>query len=338
MFKLIVVLLVISRVRSWNPFKKEDKKWSCVVVQDDLPLTPSNTVFWRKENCTQEADGVSKPVAVNSLHIDLTKGDVKIVPGYSQDAAAPLIPINKIAESYGPDAKFIAGVNGGYFWRTDITGFWFDDVCRGKTRKQAETPVDDCTAHPDNGLHDGSLIVDGKSVGCNCNNWGYSRPALMATTEGNSEWNIKVMSRGEQAAAGVKFALAAGPNLVSYDPVTGQSKVDIPDGEDNINRFEHAAQTAVGINFASAGVANKITMVTTDGCEYSSKCGVADPNLALLMQQHFGCQQAMSMDQGGSTTMWVRDATKNTPDQNGVVSNAGGSARNVANGLFVVVA
>ena len=204
------------------------------------------------------------------------------IPGYSQDASTPLIPINKIAESYGPDAKFIAGVNGGYFWRTDITGFWFDDVCRGKTRKQAETPVDDCTAHPDNGLHDGSLIVDGKSVGCNCNNWGYSRPALMATTEGNAEWNIMVMSRGEQAAAGVKFALAAGPNLVSYDPVTGQSKVDIPDGEDNINRFEHAAQTAVGINFASAGVANKITMVTTDGCEYSSKCGVADPNLALL--------------------------------------------------------
>ena len=334
---MLFFLLAVG-AHAWSPFKKdqaEDKKWSCLSVQDDQPITPSGSVFWRKENCTQEADG-SRPVTVNSLHIDLSKNDVRIVPGYSQKSETPLIPINEIAESYGDaEGKFLAGINGGYFWRTDITGFWFDDVCRFKTRKQAETPVDDCTAHPDNGLHDGALIVNGKSVGCNCNNWGYSRPALMATTAGNAEWNIKVMSRGEQAPAGIQFALAAGPNLVSYDPTTGVSVVDIPDGDDNINRFEHAAQTAVGINFGSVGVANKITMVTTDGCEYSSKCGVADPNLALLMKDHFLCQQAMSMDQGGSTTMWVKDA-KNTAGSDGVVSNAGGGARNVANGLFIV--
>lgn len=289
--RLVALACVLASASAWNIpdaisdlFKKDNKKWSCVAVQDDVPLTPSGTVFWRKENCTQAADGTSNPIGVNSLHIDLSKGDIKVLPGYSQDKAQPLLPINKIAETYGADAKFIAGVNGGYFWRTDIDGFWVDDVCRGKTRKQAETTVSDCSIHPDSGIHDGSIIVNGQSIGCNCDNWGYSRPALMATTAGNAEWSIKVLSRGEQAAKEVQFGLAAGPNLVSYDATTGESKVDIPDGEDNINRFERAAQTAVGINFASAGAAKKITMVTTDGCEYSPKCGVPDPDLALLMR------------------------------------------------------
>ena len=35
------------------------------------------------------------------------------------------------------NVNFIAGLNGGYFWRVDIDGIWFDDVCREKLRFEA---------------------------------------------------------------------------------------------------------------------------------------------------------------------------------------------------------
>jgi hypothetical protein len=33
--------------------------------------------------------------------------------------------------------NFIVGLNGGYFWRVDISGIWIDDVCHGKLRSDA---------------------------------------------------------------------------------------------------------------------------------------------------------------------------------------------------------
>ena len=305
--------------------------WSCEQVQDDQ-LLAKTSAFWRKENCTAGNDAY---FIIHSLHVDLTSKDVRVLPGYSMDASQPLLPINKMAATYGPDAKLIAGINGGYFWRTDITGFWVDDVCRGKLRSDANKPVDSCEQHPNNGLHDGSLIVDGKVVGCNCDKWGYSRPALLATPGDSADWSVKVLERGQQADASVKMALAAGPNLVSYDPATGAARIDIPSGEDNINRFEHAAQTAVGLNFApqaEGGKATKMVLVTSDGreCLEDKSCGLSDPYLASLMLYHFNAQSALSMDQGGSTTAWVAGAPND-----GIVSNAGGGARAVANGLFI---
>jgi len=297
-----LALSACAGVQALGP--KPAASWACTLNMPDTLLTPSSSLIWRQENCT--AEGSDAVTTVNSLHIDLTAKDVRVVPGFSQDSTQPLLPIGKMAATYPQGSKFLAGINGGYFWRTDITGFWLDDVCRGKTRKDAETPVDDCAAHPNNGLHDGSLIVDGKTVGCNCDKWGYSRPALLATTGGNAEWGVQTLTRGQQAAAGVEAALAAGPNLVSFDASTGQARIDIPDGEDNINRFEHAAQTALGINFAAGTTtATKMVLVTTDGreCLQNQSCGLSDPNLASLMLLHFGSQQAMSMDQGGSTTM-----------------------------------
>jgi exopolysaccharide biosynthesis protein len=46
------------------------------------------------------------------------------------------------------------------------------------------------------------------------------------------------------------------------------------------------------------------------------------------MKDYLHCSSAMNMDQGGSTTMWVKGQ--------GVVSNPGHGLRNLANGLFVV--
>jgi hypothetical protein len=57
------------------------------------------------------------------------------------------------------------------------------------------------------------------------------------------------------------------------------------------------------------------------------------------MKDHFQTSFAMSMDQGGSTTMWVKGAN---PSSNGVVSRSHKTEpveqdgpRNIANGLFI---
>ena len=83
--------------------------------------------------------------------------------------------------------------------------------------------------------------------------------------------------------------------------------------------------------------------MTTDGSDEcgpkDDSCGLNSLNLASLMKDKFSCNLAMSMDQGGSTTMWVKGA--NT-DRDGVVSRSHNTEpveddgpRNIANGLFI---
>jgi hypothetical protein len=161
----------------------------------------------------------------------------------------------------------------------------------------------------------------------------------------------------------VRSAIAAGPNLVSYNSTTGESFVDIPSDDDNINILEHAANSAVGLvrGPVKTSQATQLLLVTTDGSDECGPkditCGLNSRDLASLMKDHFGTQQAMSMDQGGSTTLWsppppsppshsqrvlmcrVKGAN---PERNGVVSRSHNTVpadqdgpRNVANGLFV---
>ena len=317
---LSALLLIIPAALGFTFGDHIASSWQCTALTEK-PITASGSVIWKSENCTSE--GLATFV-VNSLHIDLTARDIRVTPGVSQDPAAQLTSIDKIASTY-TDKKLIAGVNGGYFWRTDITGVWIDDVCRGKWRSDAEKPAS--AEHVNYGLHDGTVLIDKQALGYNCDCWGYSRPVEVQTTGGNSAWTLKQRTRGQQVDADATDALAGGPNLVSYSAEKG-AFIDIPEGEDNINRFEHAAQTAVGINFDGAGKSIKMTMVAVDGD--GDKHGLGEKNLASLMLHHFDAQQATSFDQGGSTTMWVAGEPNS-----GIVSNAGGGARAVASGLFV---
>jgi hypothetical protein len=95
------------------------------------------------------------------------------------------------------------------------------------------------------GVGDGLVKVDGQVLSNNCDCKGYSRPAVLKL-DGPSSW-IDVLSRGQTVDDSVANAIAAGPNLVSYNDSTGDSYVDIPSDDDNINIYEHAANTAVGL-------------------------------------------------------------------------------------------
>jgi exopolysaccharide biosynthesis protein len=245
------------------------------------------------------------------------------------------------------NSNFIAGVNGGYFWRVDIDDFWRDNVCRGKTRKEAEQPAS--SENVNFGISDGTIKIDDVVYGNNCNCTGYSRPAVLVLDSAVS--NIQVLHRGENVDNTVHNAIGAGPNLVSLDLNTGIPYVDVPKDDDNVNKVVYEATTAVGlqqdvIDDGTSGkktVAKSLIMVTSDGSDsclpFETYCGIFSPDLGSLMKDIFNCTQAMSMDQGGSTTMWIagenpgRDGIVSCSDNKEPCENQG--SRALANGLFI---
>ena len=338
----------------------QDKVWTCIDIQS---TSLEGGAVWRTQNCTNDA--TAQPLlTVNLVEFSLPNSKLRAIPAVSVNADRPLQPIPDMATQ---NDKFIAGINGGYFWRVDISGIWIDDVCRGKLRAEANKPAN--PLFPNFGLSDGLVKIDGKLVGNNCNCTGYSRPAILILNDDRS--TINVVHRAEGVEPTVRNAISAGPNLVSYNVTDGSSYVDIPSDDDNINILEHAANTAVGIRLTEDKVtkrtftcltlwslliivfqtsftelkASSMFFLTTDGSDECGPrdiyCGLNSRDLASLMKDQYKANLAMSMDQGGSTTMWVKGVN---PSRNGVVSRSHNTEpveqdgpRNVANGLFLAL-
>lgn len=308
-------------------------KWRCIELQTKQIHAG---VIWVTQNCTS-SDTEPPLLTVNTISVDLTRTDLHIVPA-SADPVAQLQTLPDIAASVNPN--FIAGLNGGYFWRVDTSGHWRDNVCKGKTREEAEQPVSN--ENVNFGIGDGVIKVNGKIYSNNCDCYGYSRPAVIALDGQNSY--IEVLNRGDQVSDNVQNALGAGPNLVSYNTTTSTSYTDIPSDDDNINRFVYEATASVGFKIdKTTGLRTSLIMIETDGSDSckpnESYCGIFANDLAKLLQEAFQIDQAMSMDQGGSTTMWIKGEN---PSKNGVISRADNTepaedegARNIANGLFI---
>lgn len=183
--------------------------WKCIPVSSK---TLHEGVIWNTQNCTMDADA-DPHLVVNSIHIDMRRTDLRVIPA----VADPAVSVQSIPDMATQNPNFIAGINGGYFWRVDIDGFWRDNVCKGKVRKEAEQPVS--PLHVNFGVGDGVIKIDGETYSNNCNCTGYSRPAVLQIDRLNS--SIEVLYRGEKVAPHVQSAIGAGPNLVSYNTTTG---------------------------------------------------------------------------------------------------------------------
>ena len=288
------------------------------------------------QNCTQAPEPAQPDITVNVVTVDINNPNVRVVPA----VADPKKSLQTVPEIAALNPNFIVGINGGYFWRVDIKDLWIDDVCWFKSREEANSPVS--KDHVNNGVGDGLIKVDGVVYSNNCNCTGFSRPTVM-TFDGENT-TIEVLHRGETVADSVQTAIGAGPNLVSYNATSKEAYVNIPADDDNINLLEFAANTAVAVKLdTETGKATHILLVTTDG---SDECGPTDPSCGLNMQtlagmlkDAYGAHMSLSMDQGGSTTMWIKGER---PDRGGVVSRSHSSVpdiddtpRNVANGVFV---
>lgn len=300
--------------------------WDCVVLSNQT-LHTDPVVWWVRQNCTGHGDfGKVGPIVVNMVDGVMTKdGPLRALPVVGNGTTQ----LNKLSilSTLAHDPLFVplAGINGGYFWRLDDSKF-IDDVCFGKFREEAvKTPS---ASDPNAGVGDSLTIIAGQYASSNCDKAGNSMPVAMVLDYPPS---IAQLTRGARLPSTVQNAIGAGPNLVSYNVTSSTSFVDIKG--DNVNILEHASNTAVALRTDAANVTHLVltTFDGIDGCvEYNPKCGINAHQFASYLLDHVGVRTAMEMDQGGSTTMWIRGQPND-----GIVSNPGLGQRNVFNGLFV---
>eukprot|EP00048_Salpingoeca_helianthica_P016536 m.232859 g.232859 ORF g.232859 m.232859 type:complete len:321 (+) comp18893_c0_seq1:20-982(+) len=300
--------------------------WTCEnSTTIDIGRIPG-TVKWTTAICSGTAQGDPfkvGPLRMNLVEADLASPSVRLTPLMAAKNESYLQMLNEMAAQ---NPRVIAGVNGGYFYRTDTSSFR-DEVCRGKTRDDAlKNNTGDCSGDNANfGVSDGLLRINGVTLGCNCDHPGYSVPAVFVINGTNS--SIVKLSRGESLPRSVLNCIAAGPSLVE------NGKVTIDPKDDNINIFEHAANTAVGLRGSQA------LLVTFDGHDgstlFNPTSGINARQLGDFLVNHLQATTAMGMDQGGSTTMYVRGQ-----GVNGIVSCSDTTSptdapRRVFDGLFV---
>lgn len=235
----------------------------------------------------------------NIVRADLTKGTLSLIPAVAL-TSPPLQPLTSIA-SVNPRA--LAAINGGYFWRVDDSTF-LDNVCWTKSKEQALQPAS--PTHRSRGIGDSAVVINSTIHATNCEDPGYARPAALICDGSNS--SVIVQHRGELLPPDTSFAIAAGPNLVSSSSSSGGPYVDIPLDDFNVNIWEHASNTAVGLVGDDGLAASAVFVVADghDGCPVKDiTCGITAHRMAYFMKDFIGAHQAMEMDQGGSSTMWV---------------------------------
>ena len=239
--------------------------WSCTTLNTS---TLVQGVVWTRANCTSPDVpfwGRMGPLIVNMVAADLRLPSIRLSPLVA-NATAQLQPLNAIARN-NASLNVQAGINGGYFYRVDV-GSFIDGVCQGKTKADAEAPVSKST--PNTGVGDCATVISGAALSSNCDEPGYSRPAVL-TINGTSSY-VSVLHRGDVPPAGLTLdSLSAGPNLVTTN--ASGTFVDIPSDDDNIgNILEHAANTGVG--FAANGTAYLVAFDGADSCFFADPtCG-----------------------------------------------------------------
>ena len=128
------------------------------------------------------------------------------------------------------------------------------------------------------------------------------------------EVSVRINPFGEK----VKFAVGGTPRLIRNGKISIENKLE--NVRDSFVTTRHP-RTAVGFN------ENKIFFVTVDGRREGWSAGMNLNELALFMLE-LGAEEAVNLDGGGSTTMWVNGEIKNRPSD--------GRVRPVANALLLV--
>ena len=334
---LLVVIVFSASATEFAASAAENTigNWSCEPLTN---VTLAPRVFWVQQNCTGIVRRAAPfwgetnvgPVIVNmvSALLSADKDSPRLRPEIARTSLGLAKLHDLAATAAQPDFAPLAGVNGGYFFEVNREDF-LDDVCFGKSRRDALANVS--LSDPNTGIGDGLTIMRGRYVSSNCDKIGNSKPVAAVL---DYPPRFVKMERAQRLPPGIEWAIAAGPNLVSRNASTGESRVDIEG--DNVNILEHASNTALGIRAHGRNRTQEFLLVTfdgIDGCvEYKPTCGVNSWQFASFMLDYLKVETAMEMDQGGSTAMWVKGQS-NT----GIVTNPGHSERLLFNGLFVGV-
>ena|SRR3989338_4450764 len=225
----------------------------------------------------------------------------------------------------------IAGVNGGYFWFSpqDPKGLFFDSNCAAKdylnfVNRSSYTTFD---------LGDGITVIDGQAFSWNCPTLGPhdagqpQRAAVFHTAAGLSIANLPA-GPFNYSAMGIDMALGCGPMLIQNGSVAMQWQ-EIP------STFEYSAYTGFALASSLSDQHQLGVFITCNGKDGQQGLHAWDlANFLLeMLPKLFKARvhSALSFDQGGSTTMVIRNPVTL---QNELITSSGDD-RSVFNALFL---
>ncbi|MFH1212651.1 MAG: phosphodiester glycosidase family protein [Candidatus Neomarinimicrobiota bacterium] len=202
--------------------------------------------------------------------------------------------------------KFFSSATGTNYWGTEVITQYLGDPTVNDTMLLLITAKDSimATGHGSNAIPTNGIVLSGHGTSAGFLN----RNCFVGDT-------IKIVMQLAPFNLPAKEVIGGGPRMLT------NGVKDIPTTDFCTARHP---RTAIGFNQDST----KLYFVVVDGRQTGYSVGMSLAELADYMLE-WGIYQAMNLDGGGSTTMVVRNAIKNSP------SDAGGE-RAVANALLLI--
>ena len=301
--------------------------WQTTTIKDTL-LTKSGSVHWLQLDTqgkfpyatSLKGKQNTQLLKINLIDANLADKNIYLSPVLAKtiDPQAPYLQSLQVMGKENP--ALIAGINGGYFF-LNKSKHHRDENCLSKSYPEFTTQ----------GIGDGLLIINNSAYATNCSSGIFPEKARSSIIENqNQQWEIKKTATNK-IPSGVINALGAGPGLITN--MNGKPVISV-DWENILSTFEFAANTAV-ILATDKNHHCHVIFFTVDGedkvagmsaIEMANFIATVLPDLL-----HLKIISAMSMDQGHSTTMYVKQANPQ------IVSRASPnrSPRLIYDGLFI---
>ena len=292
---------------------------------------------------------------INVVYAPVNDPEIQIIPYHAQ-TENQLAKLPEIANSLSSEYTVISGINGGYFFRNDSKGF-NDNICLDKNTDRPK---------PGDSMGDSLLQHHGVLHAVNCAltktlGKAFEQPrSVLVLTGANAPYITFVdhdkayTIKDKQGKEIYPDAFGAGPNLVTDGKLDVSGIPGMPSHRDE-NLFptiEFSANAAVGIINDAGGKPAQFVFFTVDGNNNSfihparNLGGMNAQEMAELMIKYLKVSNAISMDQGGSTTLYIAASDPKEYPLN-VVSNSDykgpgvprdpKSVRNIYDGLFIAV-
>lgn len=326
-------------------FANASTSWQWKCTQQQTTNLYKNKITWKTLNCDGYDHNIKilKSLNINVIQAPVNDPEIKFVPYHAQ-TPTQLAKLPDIANSLPSQYNVVSAINGGYFYRSDVPNFK-DNICTHKTHNPPK---------PGDSMGDSLLQFDGVNYATNC---AYMpgiaekpRASLILTginpATGKQAPYITLVKPDTiytEAGGVIPDAIGAGPNLIT----NGKLTVNTPD-ENLVPTFEFAANSAIGIINDNSGNPMQLVYFTVDGNDDSFEKGWPAMNayqMADFMLNYLKVSNAISMDQGGSTTLYVAASDINIYPLH-VVSNSkyqpfkprsADNVREIYDGLFITV-
>lgn len=317
--------------RILTSFARSNFSWQCD-VPIEKNLTSSGSVKWLQVNCRGKYPwilyGARKTRDTGDLKINLIDANLSDKKIYLTPVLAKTVlkdnPYQETMLSMGKgNPKLLTGINGGYFFINDRhRQKRSDGNCLSKRYPEAGTQ----------GIGDGLLVINKQVYSINCAYHGpfamSGRSSIIQDTNGN--WSITEI-KSDSVPKYMVNGLGAGPGLI--EEINGVPQI-VMRWQGITSTFEFGPNTSVALAKDAQGKPH-VVFFTVDGKEkvqgmYATEmANFLYHQVPLLL--NLKLISAMSMDQGGSTTMYIRD---NNPQVVSSVSKRY-DIRTIYNALFI---